>query len=128
MGKYLRVTFSVALFALASLNRVAMAQNTNSGYIRGTATDASGALIPDVNVTVTNLDTGVVKHLTTNSDGLYDTSSIVVGRYSIKFEKTTFSTFERSSVTIKVGTSTIDAVMRVGSVAQEIVVNTDMHC
>ena len=107
MGKYFRVTFSVALFALASLNRVAMAQNTNSGDIRGTATDASGALIPDVNVTVTNLDTGVVKHLTTNSDGLYDTSSIVVGRYSIKFEKANFSTFQRWSVTIKVGTSTM---------------------
>src|SRR5712664_3810209 len=126
MRKYFRVALLMALFALANLNRVAMAQNTNSGDIRGTATDASGALIPGVNVTVTNVDTGVVKHLTTNNDGLYDTSSIVVGTYSIKFEKANFSTFERSSVTIKVGTSTIDAVMRVGSVTQEVVVNTDI--
>jgi len=117
---------SLITLALILVSPVLRAQSTNSGDIRGTATDASGALIPDVNVTITNLDTGVVKHLTTNSDGLYDTSSIVVGRYSIKFEKATFSTFERSSVTIKVGTSTIDAVMRVGGVTQEVVVNTDI--
>ena len=91
-------------------------QAINSGDVRGTATDASGALVPGVTVTVTNVNTGVVKSLLTNSDGLYDTSSIVPGTYSIKFEKEGFQTFERSGVTINVGFSTVNAVMKIGSV------------
>src|ERR1700761_1212863 len=102
------------------------AQSTNSGDLRGTATDASGALLPDVSVTVTNLDTGVVTHLTTNSAGLYDTPSIVVGNYSLKFEKAGFATFERAKVTVLVGTSTVNATMNVGAVNTEVVVNTDI--
>ncbi len=101
-------------------------QAINSGDVRGTATDASGALVPGVTVTVTNVNTGVVKSLLTNSDGLYDTSSIVPGTYSIKFEKEGFQTFERSGVTINVGFSTVNAVMKIGSVSQEVVVSTDI--
>jgi hypothetical protein len=105
---------------------MAHGQAVNAGDIRGTATDDSGALIPGVTVTVTNLATGVVKTLTTNKDGLFDTSSIVAGTYSIKFEKPGFQSFERSSVTINVGFSTINATMKVGSVNQEVVVTTDI--
>ncbi len=104
----------------------ASAQATNSGDIRGTVTDPSGALIPDVTVTVVNLDTGITKVLTTNKAGLYDTSSIVVGNYSLTFEKQGFDRFERSSVTIQVGTTTVNGALKVGSTTQEIVVNTDV--
>ena len=42
------------------------AQSTNAGDIRGTVTDASGALIPAVSVTVVNVETGVTENLVTN--------------------------------------------------------------
>ena len=63
------------------------AQSTGSGDIRGVVTDATGALMPDVTVTIVNNDTGVTKVLTTNHDGLYDTAAIVIGNYSVTFEK-----------------------------------------
>jgi hypothetical protein len=56
------------------------AQSINSGDIRGTVTDPSGALLPSVTVTVMNTDTGVSKDFTTNSDGLYDTKALEVCR------------------------------------------------
>src|SRR6266566_9080109 len=62
-------------------------QATNAGDIRGSVTDPSGALVPDVTVRVVNVDTGVSKDLTTNQDGLYDTNSIVSGRYTVTFLK-----------------------------------------
>ena len=65
---------------------VAIAQNTNSGDIRGTVTDSSGALLPGVTITVLNVDTGVSKDYTTDSAGLYDTSSIVAGNYKLTFQ------------------------------------------
>ena len=101
-------------------------QAVNAGDIRGTVTDTTGALIPDVNVTVTNLDTGVVKTLTTNHDGLYDTSSIVVGTYSVRFEKAGFKTFDRSGITLQVGFSTVNAKLTVGAATETVEVNTDI--
>ena len=116
---------ALAVIACASVTAL-HGQAINSADIRGTATDASGALLPGVGVTVTNTATGVSKTLTTNKDGLYDTSSIVPGTYSIKFEKDGFSTYERTGLTIQVGFSTVNAALKVGSVATEVVVNTDI--
>jgi len=64
-----------------------LAQSVNSGDIRGTVTDPTGALIPQVTVTVLNVDTGVSKEFFTNKDGIYDTSSIVTGNYKITFTR-----------------------------------------
>ena len=117
----------VAIVALACSTAPALyGQAINSADIRGTATDASGALLPGVTVTVTNTATGVSKDIITNKDGLYDTSSIVPGTYNIKFEKDGFQTFERNGLTIQVGFSTVNAAMKVGSVSTEVVVNTDI--
>jgi hypothetical protein len=104
----------------------AFAQSTNSGDIRGTVTDSTGALLPGTTVTITNNNTGVTKVLTTNDAGLYDTSSIVVGNYKLVFEHAGFEKFERSSITLEVGTSTVNAQLKVGSTSQSVVVTTDI--
>ena len=127
----MKVNFSIfRIVALAVVGILALgnayAQSTNSGDIRGTVTDSTGALLPGVNVTVTNNNTGVTKTLVTNDAGLYDTSSIVVGNYMVTFEKTGFAKFQRSSITLQVGTSTVNASLKVGSTNQEVVVNTDI--
>src|SRR5512142_455927 len=105
---------------------IGFAQSTNSGDIRGTVTDTTGASLPDVTVTIVNNNTGVSKTLTTNNDGIYDSSSIVVGNYKLTFSKDGFSKLERSSVTVQVGTMTVNAKLKVGSVTEEVVVNTDV--
>jgi hypothetical protein len=102
------------------------AQSTNAGDIRGTVTDQSGALIPEVTVTVLNVDTGVAKDYVTNNDGLYDTSSIVTGRYQITFTKTGFNRLVRGPVTIQVGFTGVNAQLKIGSTAQEVVVTDNV--
>ena len=86
MKKIVRWFLPFCLF----LSVACLAQSTNAGDIRGTVTDLSGALIPGVTVTVTNVATGVSKVFTTNSAGLYDTDSIVTGNYTITFTKDGF--------------------------------------
>jgi hypothetical protein len=115
-----------AVIAYTGFSGVGLAQSTNAGDIRGIVTDASGAVLPDVTVTVVNKNTGVTKNLTTNQDGLYDTSSIVAGTYEITFSKAGFSTFVRSSLTIVVGDTTVNAQLTVGAVTEQVVVNTDI--
>src|SRR5215475_12395197 len=100
------------VIALASL---APAQNTNSGDIRGTVTDASGAVIQGVNVTVTNNDTGVINKFVTNGDGLYDTNSILPGSYTLEFSKAGFTTLKRGPIPLHVGIVTVDGTLKVGA-------------
>jgi hypothetical protein len=102
------------------------AQSTNSGDIRGSVTDQTGALIPGVTVTVLNVDTGVSKEFTTNQDGLYDTSSIVAGNYKLTFKRQGFESLVRGPVTVQVGFTSVNAALKVGSAAQTVTVNTDV--
>ena len=105
---------------------VAIAQNTNSGDLRGTVTDSSGALLPGVTITVLNVDTGVSKDYTSDSAGLYDTSSIVAGTYKLTFQLSGFQQLVRGPVTVQVGITNVNGQLQVGSVTQQVVVNTDV--
>ncbi|HXP11301.1 MAG TPA: carboxypeptidase-like regulatory domain-containing protein [Acidobacteriaceae bacterium] len=111
---------------LAGSFGAAFGQATNAGDISGTVTDTSGAAIPGATVTVTNIETGVTQTYTTNAAGVYDTSSIVAGNYKVTFSKDGFSTLVRSSVTIPVGPTTLNAPLDVGTVNSQVVVNTDV--
>ena len=104
----------------------AFAQSTNAGDIRGTVTDQSGALIPEVTVTVLNVETGVAKDYVTNHDGVYDTSSIVTGQYQITFTKNGFNKLIRGPVTVQVGFTGVNAQLKVGSTAQQVVVTDNV--
>jgi hypothetical protein len=104
----------------------AFSQSTNSGDIRGTVTDSSGAVVPGVTVTVLNLDTGATKDLVTNSDGLYDTASILPGNYRVTFTKEGFGKLVRGPITLQVGNVTVNAVVKVGRIAETVEVKADI--
>lgn len=122
--KYLITMLTVCLWV--GLTGVGFAQSTNSGDISGVVTDTTGAALPGVTVTVLNVNTGVTKDYITNQDGVYDTSSIVAGTYKITYSKDGFSQFVRSAVTINVGPTTVNAQLKIGSVTDQVVVNTDI--
>jgi hypothetical protein len=124
--KRLWSTISLVALAVVALSPTLPAQNTNSTDIRGVATDSTGAVVPDVIVTVLDIEKGVAREFKTNASGLYDTGPIVTGTYKITFTKTGFSPYVRSSVTLSVGTIEINAPMQIGGLNQEIVVNTDV--
>jgi hypothetical protein len=110
---------------LACVTGLGSAQNTNSGDIRGTVIDTSGAVVTGVEVTVTNTDTGVVRKFVTNSDGLYDTNSILPGNYTLQFAKEGFASFKRGPVVLQVGTVTVDATLKIGASTELVEVTSD---
>ncbi len=97
-------------------------QNTNAGEIRGTVTDASGAVIPGVVVTITNVNTGVALNLATNSAGIYNALSVQPGEYVLTFAKEGFDKTVRNPITLRVGIITVDAQLQVGSTSEAITV------
>src|ERR1700733_2119930 len=96
-------------FFLVVASAAGFAQAVNSGDIRGSVSDSSGALIPGVTVTVLNVDTGVSKDYSTNQDGLYDTSSVVIGSYKLTFTKDGFQQEVRGPISLQVGFTTVNA-------------------
>lgn len=114
------------VFLISAGAGVCLSQSVNSGDIRGTVTDASGAVIPNATISVLNVDTGVSKDFVTNHDGLYDTSSIVTGNYQLNFSAPGFQTLVRGPITIQVGFITVNAQLQVGSTSQSVTVTSDV--
>ncbi len=127
MRKLTLCRFTVALALLLALfpAESTYSQSTNSGDIRGTVTDSSGAVIPGATVTVLNTNTGVSKDYLTDQAGLYDTSSIVTGAYTITVSKDGFNKIVRGPITLQVGITTINADLSIGTATQQVVVNTN---
>src|SRR5580698_9386021 len=71
--------------------------------IVGTLTDSSGAVIPDVHVTVSNPERGFVHRVVSDSSGEYTAPRIPIGNYVITVEKTGFEKLVRSGITLQVG-------------------------
>ncbi len=101
-------------------------QSVSSADISGTVTDTTGAVIPGVKVIVTNVGTGVVNDYLTNGAGVYDTTAIVIGSYTLTFEKDGFKQLIRGPLTIQVGSTKVNAELSVGNVSQKIVVTTNV--
>lgn len=114
--------FSLVVFGTLAFASAAIAQNTNSGDIRGTVTDSSGAVVPDVTVVVHNVNTGDSHTYVTNGAGLYDTVSTLPGNYNITFTKPGFKQLTLGPVELQVAIITENAVLQVGAVTQEVTV------
>ena len=77
----------VCLF-LASV--LPLAAQTGFGTVTGTVKDATGAVIPSANATLTNTATGIVSKAQTNSVGSYYFGSVRPGSYTLAVEATGF--------------------------------------
>jgi trimeric autotransporter adhesin len=96
------------------------------GGIRGAVTDSVGAVIPGVEVTLTNESTNVPRTTVSNEVGQYVFSAVAPGAYKVKAALPGFKTFDRSG--INVGTQqfiNIDVTMQPGAVTEEVQVVAD---
>src|SRR6267378_4720656 len=112
----------VALLCLFCAAGAGFAQNTNSGDIRGTVMDSSGAAVAGATVTLANIDTGEVKDFVTNSSGIYDTVSTRPGNYTLTFSKEGFKKTTHGPIVLQVSIITVDATLEVGRIQEVITV------
>ena len=101
----------------------AWGQATNSADVTGSVTDPSGAVVPDVQVTVQDLDKNTERALVTNASGLYDTGPLVpADRYTLVFKKEGFTTVQRGPMTLTAGVTGLNVQLTVGTSSQTVVV------
>jgi hypothetical protein len=120
-------TTVVLLFFILSLvvAKSGFGQGTDLGTVRGTVTDASGAVIAGAKVTVTDALTNANRVTTTNSEGSYQVFGLKPGTYEVSVEAAGMTKSEIHNVVLN-GSDvvTTDAVLRVSSAAQTSVVVT----
>lgn len=95
----------------------AQATGTMSGYVR----DSSGAVVPQVNVTVTQVQHNSVLHTQTNTEGFYNFPALDPGEYTLVVEKEGFQRTVQTGLALSVGQNLrVDATLTVGTVTQEV--------
>ncbi len=101
----------------------ARGQNSNTGELKGSVMDPSGAVVPGAVVSIKNVQTGVATQTTTNQSGLYDVPFLAPGNYTVTFTKEGFRGSVREGIVLQIETLEVSATLQIGASAQEVVVN-----
>ena len=99
----------------------AHAQVAAAGAIVGTVTDATGAVVPDAEVTATNNATQQKRTVQSNAQGFYAIESLLAAKYDVTVKKVGFQTFSAQNVLIDAGARVqVNAALAVGTEATQI--------
>jgi TonB family protein len=71
--------------------------------LAGKVTNAAGAVVTNVTITITNADTAQARTLKTNEAGQYAASDLPAGRYTVKAEAPGFKTTMVTGIALKAG-------------------------
>jgi hypothetical protein len=102
------------------------AQTTGLGTISGTVTDASGAMVPQAKVKITNMATGVSRDSVTNGTGYYEVGALIPGKYKILVSLPGFQDLLHEGITLEADARvSVPMQVSVGKSVQTIVVQSD---
>jgi len=103
----------------------ALAQ-AGSASVSGRVTDQTNAVMPDVEVEIKSVDTGVSQITKTNGDGFYNFPSLKPGNYLMSVRKQSFQTVSVTGITLNVQDNlSRNFVLQVGSSAVSVTVAAD---
>ena len=95
----------------------------NGGVVSGTVKDPSNAVVPNVTVTATEIDTNLKQRVNSNDRGFYSFPDLPVGRYDLLIEAAGFQPYRRTGIMIDANSlQVVDAVMQIGGSTQAITV------
>ena len=117
-----------AIFIMGALS-TALAWAGVGGSISGTVKDPSGRVVPNANVTVREVSTGLSYHTHTDSKGYYTLLALPVGRYELEVQVSGFRGYRRKDIVIDTNAALrLDAPLEVGSVDQTVsVTDNTLH-
>ena len=117
------LALAVALFMLGSLigmTQLAWSQEVTAS-ITGTVTDPSGAAVVGATVTATSEERGITYTAETNDSGLYRIAQLPVGTYSLKVEKSGFSSVVAPAFVLTLNqVARVDIAMKVGQTSETV--------
>lgn len=120
------MTLQFSRFSLALLFSCAIFAQSDRGTVTGTVSDATGGLIPNAHIVLTNAKTGIRTETVATGTGNYTLLSLPAGEYSLTVEQSGFSKYEQTNIQVEVAVTTrIDVVMAIGSATESIRVTAE---
>src|SRR5436189_5323488 len=97
-----------------------------TAQISGTVQDSTGAVLPGVEVTATQTETGIARMTVTNETGSYVLPNLPIGPYKLEAALPGFRTFVQTGIVLQVNTSpVVNPVLEVGQVSEQVEVQAD---
>jgi hypothetical protein len=122
-----RALLPIAAALMVNLLTVPILGQTNYASIVGTARDATGAVVPNIIVTVTSVATGTILQETTSTIGAYAFTTLIPGEYRIHAEMSGFRAVDISGIQLQVNqTARYDLMMQVGQVTERVEVSATL--
>lgn len=110
-----------SLITLSLINAPSARAQIGTGSVVGVVADSSGGVVPDVKVTVTNVETNVRRTTLTTTSGNYSVTGLLPGHYSVNAEKTGFRITAVSAFELQVDqTARVDITLQVGQLTQSV--------
>ncbi len=108
--------------AFVILAAVPVTAQTTTARIEGIVTDGTGAVLPGVTITATNVGTNAARTDMTDSKGAYTITALPVGNYRVRVELSGFNS-QASPVTLTVNqVARMDFKLRPGGVSETVTV------
>ena len=93
----------------------------DSANISGVVQDTTGAILPGVDVTLTNVGTKIARQAVTNEAGLYTFPNVPVGEYQITAMLSGFKPITKAGVQVNAGLNIrVDVALEVGALSETI--------
>ncbi|MEI9979998.1 MAG: TonB-dependent receptor [Edaphobacter sp.] len=120
----MRSNFPCLLLVLAFLTLMAPAMYAQSASVNGQVVDPSGALVRNVEITLTNQKTNTVQRTKTNGAGMYILPFVTPGTYSLHAETNGFKPYTQTNITVSTAQNLeLDIRVQVGGAEQSVTVN-----
>src|SRR5947207_10963859 len=121
-----RIVFTKLFLSLVLILNSTQVWAQATAQISGTAKDQSGAVLPGVEITATQTDTGIARTAVTNETGSYVLPNLPIGPYKLEASLGGFRTFSQTGIVLHVGANPeINISLEVGQVSETIEVQAD---
>src|SRR6266487_1626567 len=122
--KRIVMSVSTMFFIWALGNPVVWAQGT--AQISGAVRDQSGAVLPGVEITATQTETGISRNTVSNETGSYVLPNLAVGPYRLEAALPGFRTYVQTGIVLQVnGSPVVNPVLEVGQVSEQVEVQAN---
>src|SRR5438093_12902818 len=116
--------FVFVLLVFIAVTGNGWAQST--AQISGTVNDASGAVLPGVEVTATQTETGIARNTVSNETGDYVLPNLPLGPYKLEASLAGFRTFVQTGIFLQVDSSpVVNPVLEVGRITEQVEVEAN---
>ncbi len=97
-----------------------------TAQITGTVKDQTGAVLPGVEVAVTQTETGATRTAITNESGSYVLPNLPIGPYRLEASLPGFRKYAQTGIVLEVNSSpTVNVVMEIGQVSEQVEVQAN---